>query len=168
MDGYRSSMPLDSLHEWDASRIDYDDSEYIFTTLPQSSKDSIKRDGETECMCTGWFKRTIVSTPGFPSPIIHPEKVVYEVREVEGRGMGVFATEDIGAGDLIVAERPLLVKAVSNGARYRLDLSQEDLLRMVRDCLSPTFTCSLTHRHRRTLIWRKVWSLFARACRLRL
>ncbi|KZV70384.1 SET domain-containing protein [Peniophora sp. CONT] len=94
-----------------ARRIDYEDSDYILTTLP-SQKEGIDRDGETECFCTGWFRRTVLSTPGFPSPIVYPKKVVYEVREVEGCGLGVFALEDIRIGDLIVAERPLIVNMI--------------------------------------------------------
>ena len=45
--------------------------------------DELERDGKTECLCTGWFKRTVLSTPGFPSPIVHPPSVVYEVKESE-------------------------------------------------------------------------------------
>ncbi|KZV74934.1 SET domain-containing protein [Peniophora sp. CONT] len=61
-------------------------------------------------MCTGWFKRKVLSTAGFPSRIVHAPKVKYEVRKAQGRGLGVFATEDIAAGDLLLAERPLLVR----------------------------------------------------------
>lgn len=131
------------MQEHDARKVDYPDDQYLVTSLPQSSSEAIKRDGETECMCTGWFKRMVLSTPGFPSPIVHPPKVIYEVREVVGRGLGVFASEDIEAGGLIIAERPLLVQMAWNHARYRSDLSQEERLRAVSDRLSRIYT--VTH-----------------------
>ncbi|KZV74932.1 SET domain-containing protein [Peniophora sp. CONT] len=90
---------------------------------------ALARDGKAECMCTGWFKRMVMSTPGFPSPILHPPKMVYEVRQVQGRGLGVLATEDIKAGDLILAERPLLVKMMWNPVRYWKDMTEEEALR---------------------------------------
>lgn len=166
-DRYQSSVSFDTIQETDARRIDYDDGQVILTTLPQSPKESIKRDGEAECMCTGWFKRTVVSTPGFPSPIIHPKKVVYEVRKANGRGMGVFATENIEAGDLIVAERPLVVRMVWAHATARSDLTQEETMRRVRDDLEATCACMLTLRTRLLSTWRKQPKWSAHACHLR-
>lgn len=43
----------------------------------------------------------------------------------------MFATEDIDAGELILAERPLLIKMVLNPARCQPDLNQEEMLRAV-------------------------------------
>lgn len=86
-------------------------------------------------MCSGWFKRLVLSTPGFPSPIVHPPRVTYEVRETGEHGLGVFATEDIEAGDLILAERPLVIKHNWTLATYDEDLNQETLLRAVRSSL---------------------------------
>ena len=96
-------MSFKTTQESDACKIDSPEEEVIITTLPQSRRDEIRRDGETKCLCTGWLKRRILSTPGFPSPIVHPPKVAYEVRKTAGRGLGVFALDDIDACDLIVA-----------------------------------------------------------------
>ncbi|KZV74908.1 SET domain-containing protein [Peniophora sp. CONT] len=128
-EGFEPGISFNGAEVTDALKIDYSDAEYIATTLPQTGGLVIRRDGLTQCMCTGWFKRTVLSTPGFPSPIVHPPKVVYEVRAAEGRGLGVFATEDIEAGDLILAERPLFIKMVLNPARFRPDMDQEVKLR---------------------------------------
>ncbi|VDB85283.1 unnamed protein product [Peniophora sp. CBMAI 1063] len=129
-DGFIPAVSFENIQDTDHRRTDYRDDESIVTTLPQSERDeAIRRDGEAECACTGWFKRMVLSTPGFPSPIVRPPKIVYEVRDVVGRGLGVYATEDIQAGDLITAERPLIVKMAMNSARARSDLSPEDILR---------------------------------------
>ncbi|KZV74907.1 SET domain-containing protein [Peniophora sp. CONT] len=128
-EGYIPGTTFEQVQEFDALKNDYSDSHPIVTSLPQTGGEAVRRDGETECMCTGWFKREILSTPGFPSPIVHPPKIVYKVRAVEGRGLGVFATENIKAGDLILAERPLLIKRAADYAYGRSGLSQEEMLR---------------------------------------
>ena len=86
-------------------------------------------------MVTGWMKRKVLSTPGFPSPIQHPPKIVHEIRQVKGRGLGVFATKDIQAGDLILAERPLLVKMIWSSGQFELGMTQEQATRGVREHL---------------------------------
>ena len=65
------------------------------------------------------------------------------MEQTANSGMGVFATEDINAGDLIVAERPLLVKMVWSPARHQEDMSKEQVLRAVRLTLRP-YTSVLT------------------------
>ena len=121
----------------DQTRTDYEDSQRIFTRLPYRLDGEAVEDGTTECLISGWFKRKIMSTPGFPSPIVHPPRVVYEIRQVADRGLGVFAAQNIEAGDLIIAERPLMVRAAWNAATARSDLSQEEKLRAVGDQLQP-------------------------------
>ena len=116
----------------DHRRNDYRDSDYCVTTLPQPYTDELEHDGKTECLCTGWFKRTVLSTPGFPSPIVHPQSVVYEVKEAENGKLGLFATEDIAPGDLIFAERPLLIRNMWMTARCDERMSDEEVHRAVR------------------------------------
>ena len=77
------------------------------------------------------MKRKVLSTPGFPSPIVHPPRVTYNVRQAGGHGLSVFATEDIMAGDLIVAERPLIVKMIWNRVQVQEDVGEEEMLRLV-------------------------------------
>ncbi|KZV74933.1 SET domain-containing protein [Peniophora sp. CONT] len=127
-ENYQSSFQLQS-RDTDSRKIDYSDNEYCVTTFPQPETEELARDGRAEVMCTGWFKRKVLSTPGFPSPIVHPPNVTYEVREAKGRGLAVFATEDIGAGDLIVAERPLIVKPIWSIGSGAKNLSTEQQLR---------------------------------------
>lgn len=62
----------------------------------------------TECILRGFTKRTILSTPGYPQPLIKPPTSCYRIGPSEN-GLGMFATRDIFIGDLIVAERPLMV-----------------------------------------------------------
>lgn len=129
----------------DSMKTDYNENEYCVTTFPQPETEELQRDGHAECMCTGWFKRKVMSTPGFPSPIVHPPRITFAVRETKGRGFGMFATEDIEAGDLIVAERPLVVKMIWNLSGVRDEsLNQEQQLRGVRGCASYADTWWLT------------------------
>ena len=109
-----------------------------FTKYIDEYVEELMRDGRAEVMCTGWFKRMVLSTPGYPSPIVHPPRVMFEVREVNGRGLAVFATEDIAAGDLILAERPLVVKMIWSvgGLKDPESLTQEQKLRGVSDLTS--------------------------------
>lgn len=141
MEGYEPSFGCSTqpLHH---DKIDYEDDVHVFTTLPQSKTKNLKRDGKTECMCTGWFKRMVFSTPGFPSSITHPPKVTYEVRETEDHGLGVFATENIEAGDLILAERPLLLKSNWTLVRHDEGMSQKDLQKAVRRHFSSAHACA--------------------------
>ncbi|VDB85282.1 unnamed protein product [Peniophora sp. CBMAI 1063] len=127
-EGYTPAFQM-SPEPHDHRRNDYKDSDYCVTTLPQPYTYALERDGKAECMCTGWFKRMVLSTPGFPSPIAHPPKVMYEVRETDSGGRGVFATEDIKAGDLVLAERPLLIKNGWMSARHDEDMSDEAVQR---------------------------------------
>ncbi|VDB85284.1 unnamed protein product [Peniophora sp. CBMAI 1063] len=128
--GYDSSFKLASRNV-DSRTTDYKDNEYCVTTFPQPDTEELRKDGHAEVMCTGWFKRKVMSTPGFPSPMVHPPKITYEIREMEGRvGYGMFATEDIAPGDLVVAERPLLVNAIwSLGNPQARIISKEQQLR---------------------------------------
>lgn len=57
---------------------------------------------------TGKFK--IVTYPGFPKSLPHPrDPIPCEVLPVPGMGLGLYATRDIEAGELVVAERPLML-----------------------------------------------------------
>ncbi|KAF8875757.1 hypothetical protein BD779DRAFT_204594 [Infundibulicybe gibba] len=65
-------------------------------------------DGWSECLVADKIKDKILSTPGFPAPLAHPPKV-HRIGSAPGKGLGIFATRDLDMGDLIYAERPLLV-----------------------------------------------------------
>ncbi|KAL4244720.1 hypothetical protein ABKN59_010198 [Abortiporus biennis] len=51
----------------------------------------------------------VLATPGFPQPLQHPTKKKYNIRAVDGKGLAMFATDDIDVGELIVCERPLVM-----------------------------------------------------------
>ncbi|KAF9532797.1 hypothetical protein CPB83DRAFT_846383 [Crepidotus variabilis] len=79
----------------------------IFVTVPQPADD----DGTTEWLIRGGrTKSNIFHTPGYPAPVPKarlPNMVI--VKETAEMGMGLFATCDIKRGELVFAERPLLV-----------------------------------------------------------
>ncbi|KAG5642440.1 hypothetical protein DXG03_002786 [Asterophora parasitica] len=91
---------------------DYSDNTVFVSTLPPLYPNETlasNPDSWTECVFWGGdHKRTIVSTPGFPSPIPRPRQVLHRVAPSRF-GMGVFATRNIAMDDLIVSERPLLM-----------------------------------------------------------
>ena len=81
-------------------------------TLPEFKVKELEVDGTTECLLTPWMRSMILSVPGYPKAISHPPSIRYEVRPTPGRGLGIFATEDVEAGALVIAERPLMVRMV--------------------------------------------------------
>lgn len=54
-------------------------------------------------------KRHIFSKPGFPKPVSHPPHPLHCVASARDKGLGVFATRDIKEGELILAERAILM-----------------------------------------------------------
>jgi hypothetical protein len=94
--------------------IDYSEKSYIFITIPTTFQGSSTSpglpDGRSECILRGSVsKQNIFSTPGFPSPISQPFQTRYLVKVTTDMGLGMFASSDIKMGDLIIAERPLMV-----------------------------------------------------------
>jgi hypothetical protein len=90
---------------------EYADDVIMFSTLPSqaiSAKLADNPDGWTECILRGFTKRTILSTPGFPQPLVKPPSPCYRIGSSDN-GLGMFATCDLSMGDLIVTERPLMV-----------------------------------------------------------
>lgn len=54
-------------------------------------------------------RNKVFNYPGFPQPVVNPKVPRHEVRDAPGKGLGVYATCDMYPGDLIWAERPLIV-----------------------------------------------------------
>ena len=104
--GYEASIPQRTKVETDSDTIDYSKNELIITTIPPTRDP----DGNTECMITATTKQKVVGTPGFPRPL---PKVSgppsYVIRPTPDMGLGCFATRAIQVGDLVFAERPLLI-----------------------------------------------------------
>ena len=53
--------------------------------------------------------KTILSIPKFPLPMPKPKQTNHQILPTSTMGFGVFATRDLEIGDLILAERPLIV-----------------------------------------------------------
>ncbi|EDR10227.1 uncharacterized protein LACBIDRAFT_316887 [Laccaria bicolor S238N-H82] len=94
--------------------VDYSDYVIVYTTLPPVNLgDTLddEPDNWTECILAGHIKRQILSTPGFPRPVEKTAggKVYHRVKPSPFGGLGMFAARPVRTGDLIVAERPLLI-----------------------------------------------------------
>ncbi|KAF9553766.1 SET domain-containing protein [Agrocybe pediades] len=95
----------------DPERVDYDPHQVVITTIPPQYFDlPPDPDGHSVWIVFGPTKAKVVNRPEYPKALPKPSgPPAYEVRATPNMGMGVFATRDIAAGELIFAERPLLV-----------------------------------------------------------
>ncbi|EEB98539.1 hypothetical protein MPER_01930, partial [Moniliophthora perniciosa FA553] len=108
IEGYEPIVP--QIETDTASRNDYDASQWIMSTQPSRTFDDKLVDNWTECFITGGAKRKILETPGFPEPLPRPTQPdCFRVVDIPGKGRGVIATKDIKWGDLVLAERALLM-----------------------------------------------------------
>ncbi|KAJ7596254.1 hypothetical protein C8J56DRAFT_1043355 [Mycena floridula] len=97
---------------------------FITTTQPSQFLNATQEsspDGWAECYISGYVKRKLLETPGYPAPIPHlPTKPVHRLTETPSRGLTMFATrflitwsmlaaEKLRAGDIILCERPIIV-----------------------------------------------------------
>ncbi|KAK7435777.1 hypothetical protein VKT23_019475 [Stygiomarasmius scandens] len=92
--------------------VDYQDDEWMLSTQPRYPPGASLAeypDSCSECMITGRAKRKILNTPGFPEPLPRPNPPFFRISDSPGKGLGMFATRDIKMGDLIIAERALLI-----------------------------------------------------------
>ncbi|KAF9024824.1 SET domain-containing protein [Hymenopellis radicata] len=85
------------------------------TTPPNATLES-HPDGWTECLVPPVVKRTILSTPGFPAPLDRVPPA-HRIGPSPSGGMGMFATRPLEAGDLIFAERAMII---ATGGVYAL------------------------------------------------
>ncbi|KDR70420.1 hypothetical protein GALMADRAFT_271519 [Galerina marginata CBS 339.88] len=97
--------------ELDPTRASQPDNMLIVTTIPkQYLGEPPEADGHSECIMHGPTKAKILNAPGYPAPVPKPSgRWAYEIKETKATGLGVFAKRDIALGELIFAERPLLV-----------------------------------------------------------
>ncbi|KAF8963506.1 hypothetical protein BDZ97DRAFT_1661641 [Flammula alnicola] len=100
-----------SIAESDARKVDHGDNTILMTTVPsQVLGKADDPDGYSEWVVFGPTKRKVLNSPGYPQPVPKPVGgTSIEVKATPNMGMGVFATRDIKLGELIFAERPLLV-----------------------------------------------------------
>jgi len=105
--GYEAVFPKHNITEMNSNTTNYAENTMVYTTIPPNEGDG---DGNTEWIVQGPTKQKVVGAPGFPSPV---PKVLgppsYVIRPTPDMGLGCFATRAIQVGDLVFAERPLLV-----------------------------------------------------------
>ncbi|KAJ8503560.1 hypothetical protein ONZ45_g10754 [Pleurotus djamor] len=83
----------------------------IFTTQPQTGHPSERTDGQTECIFTcAQDKRLLTHARGYPRPLPKSQTLGgFEIKPTKDKGLGMFATRDYDFGDMILAERPLIL-----------------------------------------------------------
>lgn len=102
------------MKEFDFAHRDYDDDQLLLSTQPPQNEDATlgdEPDGWAECLLTGFTKRAILETPGFPRPILRRKTILHEIRPTPSAGLGIFSTQNLEMGDLVFAERPMLLIA---------------------------------------------------------
>ncbi|KAF8991435.1 hypothetical protein BDQ17DRAFT_1433098 [Cyathus striatus] len=79
----------------------------ICTRMPPSPVDS---RGTTECIISAQTKFDLVDFSDYPlsSPQDPPSRV-YEIRQADSKGLGMFATRALSVGELILVERPMMI-----------------------------------------------------------
>ncbi|KAF9078723.1 hypothetical protein BDP27DRAFT_1412669 [Rhodocollybia butyracea] len=103
----------------DVVTLKYGSNEYIYATLPPVPPGTKYSDflggGYSECWISDHIKRTIEATPNFPTlPLTPTGGKAYRIAKAGDKGLGMFATRLIRAGDLIIDERPLIVVPASS------------------------------------------------------
>ncbi|TRM58109.1 hypothetical protein BD626DRAFT_586365 [Schizophyllum amplum] len=98
-----------------AKEVDHPDYQTVVTTIPilyqdiTMHSDAERRDSWCDAILDGATKRHIFSYPGFPQLVPRPPTAVHRIGPAGAKGLGVFATRNIKEGDLILAERPLIM-----------------------------------------------------------
>ncbi|CAK5281855.1 unnamed protein product [Mycena citricolor] len=78
------------------------------TTMPQTG-DTIDERHLTECLFFSGSKEVLLSIAGFPHEMQQPSEAAHRVGPAGDKGLGMFSTRLIGAGELIMSERPLAI-----------------------------------------------------------
>lgn len=82
----------------------------IITIPARSAGQPPDPDGHSEWIVNGTTKNKVINAPGYPQPVPKsPKGKSYEIKSTPTMGKGVFATRDIPMGEIIFAERPLIV-----------------------------------------------------------
>ncbi|TFK96473.1 hypothetical protein BDV98DRAFT_575992 [Pterulicium gracile] len=81
----------------------------IVSVIPQS-KEGTALDGYTQCIIPNRTKKYIMTTPNFPAAVPPPSLgLAYKVTKLPGKGLGILAMRDVQGGQLVLAERPLVI-----------------------------------------------------------
>jgi hypothetical protein len=96
----------------DAKKMDDKADMILFTTIPAKTFTApFDPDGHSEWVVHAGTKAKVINAPGYPKPVPKPNgtQPAYVIKPTPDKGLGIFATRDIKMGELIFAERPLLV-----------------------------------------------------------
>ncbi|KAL1686710.1 hypothetical protein GGG16DRAFT_117638 [Schizophyllum commune] len=105
---------VSELKESPGGCLEYDAKTFITTTIPARDEDlfvhapTVRSDGWTEAIVDGDTKRAIFAQRAFTAPISRPSSISHRVEPTDG-GKGLFATRRLKQGELILAERPLIM-----------------------------------------------------------
>ncbi|KAG6847702.1 hypothetical protein H0H93_006432, partial [Arthromyces matolae] len=109
-------LEITSQTDHDFREMRYDDGQSIFITLPPrpAGIEEPVPDGPnrwSECILHNDKQRdALLSIPNFPQPVPSPPEPRHRVGPTDSvHALGLFATRDLKMGDLVFAERPLLV-----------------------------------------------------------
>lgn len=114
------------------------DDSYRITTIPPYYSDPPDPDGETKFIILSGDKKRLFSCPSFltcPVPKAKPNTVV--IKESPTGGLGMFALRDMKYGELLFAERPLLVcpgnasTHSKSGTGWMDQYTREDLVKIL-------------------------------------
>ena len=104
----------------------------VITTIPPriAGKPPVEGGHSEWILLNGPTKNKVLNAPGYPQPVPkHPGSKPYTVKSTPTMGLGVFATRDIPMGQIIFAERPLIVSPcglIPIGDINPQDYSRED------------------------------------------
>ena len=111
---------------------------YRYTTIPPKIFDRpYDPDGYAECIITGDAKKRLFACPSFLSEgVPQPKAGTVTIREAPTGGLGVFAGRDIKYGELLFAERPLLMNPARtayaiHGGDWVHDYTYEDHIKIM-------------------------------------
>ncbi|KAJ7125183.1 hypothetical protein C8R44DRAFT_703338 [Mycena epipterygia] len=130
-EGYEARETISKERDALAPTESLDPDATLYTTQPSIFMNTTPRnfpDGWTECLLYPDVKALILATPGFPAPLLRPSTINHRLAPIPSKGLGLFSTRKICAGDLILSERPLaLVPAwMSVQVRYLKELTAKE------------------------------------------
>ena len=145
-DSTKIKIPSEDLKEKKYPAVTKITRSQILCTIPSNTP--VPNEAQSECLLYEGIKESILAISGFPQPVPVPNPPRYKITPTKGVGVGIglVATIDLDIGDLIVAERPLIVytKLVERWAVppqevrrllvERLDLPAQEEYYALRNC----------------------------------
>jgi len=73
-------------------------------------------EGWTECMLSAQAKHILISTPGYPKPLLQPSARNHRIDDTPDMGKAMFATRNLNTGQFILCERPMTMTPLEMSA----------------------------------------------------